>query len=111
MYIKTCQPGILLKFSRDIEANTLCSTLSLFSKNPLRGDMRGKKADRLKSGNEAIEELNHATVVKHVLTKSSCPEPKHIDIVSKNDFLPSRSEADKILNHSSLASSSSVSYR
>lgn len=75
--------------------------------------MRAEKADSWKSasGNEASEELNQATVVKHTLTKSKCPEPKHTETVSKNDFLPlPRSEADKFLNHSSLTSSSSPSY-
>lgn len=106
-------PGILLKFRRDIEERILCSTLWPFSKLSFSREMRAEKADSWKStsGNEASEELNQATVVRQTLTTSKFPEPKHIETVSKNDFRPSpRSEADKFLNHSSLASSSSASY-
>lgn len=75
--------------------------------------MREDKAESWNSGldSEASAELNHAVVVRQTLTKSKSPDPRDMERDSKNDFFPFPSnDADKFLNHSSLACSSSSSY-
>lgn len=52
--------------------------------------------------------LNNATVVRLTLTRSKFPEPKILEIVSKNDLFPLQSsDTDSSPNHSSLDCSSS----
>ena len=107
---KNPSPEILLKLNRDNEERILCSTRSLLSKISLSGEIRAEKAESWNSpsDNEARALLNHATAVRHTLTKSKFPKPKHLEMVSTNDFFPlPRRDADKFFNHSSMASSSS----
>lgn len=102
------KPDILLKLSKHNEARILSSS-SPFSRTPFNWEMMAKKAARFNPALQCVEseELNHATVVRHILTISGCLESKHLEIVFKNELSPSPTiDSNKFTNHSLILSSS-----